>query len=115
MMALLTSWGLSRRAAKLVGYIALPLLILALLWGALTWYGKARYNAGRADEEQAWQEASDRLKAKAIHAAGSADEAAAVLEHQHTAEVALEKEKLDAAAASGDSAFNVLFPEQADR
>lgn len=110
MIALLTGWGLSQRVAKLVGYVALPLLVLALLWGALAWYGKARYNAGVADTDRAWQAASDRLKAKAVTSATSADKAAAVSEAQHAAEVALEKEKIDAAIASGDSPFNVMFP-----
>lgn len=112
MIALLTGWGLSARLAKIIGYIGIPLLVLALLWGALAWYGNARYNAGRADEERAWQEASDRLKEKAIRSAESADEAAAELEQLHSVEVALEKEKIDAAIAAGDSPFNVLFPEQ---
>lgn len=110
MIALLTGWGLSQRVAKLLGYIGLPLLVLALLWGALTWYGNARYNAGRSDEERAWQEASDRLKEKAIHSAETADEAATKVEELHSVEVALEKEKIDAAIAAGDSPFNVLFP-----
>ncbi len=110
MIAILTGWGLSSRLAKIVGYIGVPLLVIALLWGALAWYGKARYNAGRADEELAWQQASDRLKEQAIHSAETAEEAAAEVEQLHSVEVALEKEKIRAAVAAGDSPFNVLFP-----
>ena len=115
MIALLTGWGLSQRGAKLVAYLALPLLVLALLWLAVTSYGKARYNAGVDDTDRAWQAASDRLKEKAIHSSETADQAAAKIEQMHSAEVALEKEKIDAAIAAGDSPFNVLFPSEKDR
>lgn len=109
MIALLMGFGLGKRVAQLVGYVAIPLLIVGALWLALHLYGNSRYNAGVRDTDAKWEEAGRRLEAQARVSAGKADSAAVGRVQIFNDRVAEEKEKLDAAAKDGSSAFDVLF------
>jgi hypothetical protein len=109
MIALLLKLGLSEKAAKLVAYIAIPLLILAAFYLSLDAYGDSRYREGQSDADKAWQEASDRLIAKSQKAATKADTAAAARAADYAARVEEEKEKIDEAIAEGSSPLDVLF------
>jgi len=110
MIALLTGWGLSKTAAKLIAYVGIPLLILIAFYFTLDAYGDSRYREGKKDEEAAWKIAHERLLADAAQAEGVADTEALSQELAHAAEVEEEKEKVDAAIADGSSPFDVLFP-----
>ncbi len=101
---------MSTRAAKLVAYVAIPLLILAAFYLALDAYGDGRYREGRAVENAAWKQAQDKLLAAAAKASTKADVQALASTLEHTAAVEYEKEKIDDAIANGTSPFDVLFP-----
>jgi predicted lipid-binding transport protein (Tim44 family) len=110
MIAMLMGFGLSSRIAKLIAYVAVPLLIALVIWLALDAYGDSRYREGKKDEAAAWQEASDKLKAKAAATATKADDAAAKRAEEHVAKVEKEKEAVAAALEEGRSPFDALFP-----
>lgn len=110
MIALLVGWGLSERAAKIVAYLVLPLLVLAAFYLALDAYGDARYREGRVVEAEAWKEAEREMLRKAAVATEEADREALGRALEYSAQVAEEKEKIDAAIADGTSPFDVLFP-----
>lgn len=110
MIGLLMGWGLGERAAKLVAYIGIPLLILVAFYFTLDAYGDARYREGVAAENKAWKDAQDRLLAQAAESAGTATSEDLARQIEFAAKVEDEKEKVDAAVAQGSSPFDVLFP-----
>jgi hypothetical protein len=109
MIALLTKLGLSGRVAKLVAYVAIPLLILAAFYLALDAYGDSRYREGEAHADAKWKQASDRLITKAANAGTKADKTAAARQADFAAKQEDEKEKIDAAVQHGSSPLDVLF------
>jgi hypothetical protein len=109
MITMLMGWGLSARAAKLVAYVAVPLLILLAFYLVLDAYGDSREQAGKDKADAAWIEAGRRLEQKAADAGAKADEKAGHREAEHQAELQKEKEKVDAAMAEGSSPLDVLF------
>lgn len=84
------------------------ILVAALAWAVMAW-GQARYDAGVSDTDAKWVEAGRRLEAQARSAGRAADTREADRIKDHAAEVAEEKEKIDAAIAAGDSPLDVLF------
>lgn len=109
MIALLMKLGLSGRAAKLVAYVALPLLILAAVYMLLDAYGDSRFREGKAAEKAAWQQAEAKFLKKAGEAEKKADKQAAAREADHIAAVAEERKKIDEAVANGSSPLDALF------
>lgn len=109
MIALLMKLGLSGRVAKLIAYVAIPLLILAIAYMLLDAYGDSRYREGKKDADAAWQAASDKLIQKAAKAGAKADKAAAARAADYAAKVEDEKERIDAAVENGSSPFDELF------
>lgn len=110
MIGLLMSMGLGARAAKLVGYVIVPLLILGAIYFALDAYGDSRYREGRQVENQAWKDAQTELLKDAAAATTLADKKAHASTLEHTIKVQEEKEKIDEAIADGTSPLDVLFP-----
>jgi hypothetical protein len=110
MISLLTSWGLGARAAKLVAYVGLPMLVLIAFYFVLSAYGNARYREGVAAENASWRLAQDALLKRAAESAGKASSEDLARQAEFAAKVEDEKEKLDAAVADGSSPFDVLFP-----
>lgn len=110
MIGLLMGFGLGKRAAQIVAYVALPLLVLVAFYIALDAYGDSRFREGRQVEEAAWKAAHEKLLADAAAAAGSADTAALAATIDQAAKVEEEKERIDDAIADGTSPFDVLFP-----
>lgn len=109
MIAFLTSLGASPRIAKAIAYVGIPLLILAAFYMALNAYGDSRYDAGKADADKAWIEASNKLIEKSQAAGTKADKAAAARQADFAAKQEDEKEKIDAAIEEGGSPLDVLF------
>ena len=109
MIGLLMGLGLGKREAQLVGYVAVPALIAGALWLGLWWYGNSRYEAGVAASDAKWVEAGERLEEQAAAAATAASNASAARVAANNKRVAEEKERLDAAEASGSSPLDVLF------
>lgn len=112
MIALLMSWGASKRVASILTYVGIPLLILAAFYLALDAYGDSRYREGKADSDAAWQAASAKLVDKAHETAGKADVAAAARAEDFAAKQEEEKQRIDAAVKDGSSPFDVMFGEQ---
>lgn len=110
MIATLMGWGLSSRAAKLVAYVAIPLLIIGAFLLTIHLYGNARYDAGHADADKEWQEASNKLIEKAQAAGTKADSKAAARAADFAAKQEDEKERIHAAVEEGRSPFDELFP-----
>lgn len=110
MIATLMGWGLSPRAAKLIAYVAVPLIVLAAFLLVIKLYGNARYDAGHADADKEWQEASNRLIEKAQESATKADTKAAARAADFAAKQEDEKEKVHEALEEGRSPFDALFP-----
>ena len=109
MIGFLIRLGLGSRAAKIIGYIVIPALIILIVWWAIEAYGARRYRAGVADTDAKWHEASRRLQEQAKQSAARADDAAADRLQQFENQVAEERRELHEAAASGSSPLDVLF------
>ena len=109
MIAMLMGWGLSSKVAKIVGYVAIPLLILAVIGGGIWFLRHDAYKDGKRDEAAAWQAASDKLIQKSLEAGTKAGEAAAVREADLAAKQEDEKEAIDAKLEKGESPFDALF------
>lgn len=109
MIGLLMGFGLGKRAAQLVAYVAIPLLILAAFYFTLDAYGDSRFREGRAAENKAWIDAQDKLLKDAAAAASAADQTALAAQMDQAVKVAQEKERVDDAIANGSSPFDVLF------
>lgn len=109
MIGLLLKLGMSERVAKLVAYVALPLLLLAAFYMLLDFYGDSRFREGKAAEKAAWEEAERKLLKKAGEAATKADKQAAARAAEHAATVADERKKIDAAVKEGSSPLDALF------
>ncbi len=101
--------GISPRVWKILAIIAAILLCLWFLYRAVDSYGDRREADGVAKEKAAWLEADRKLQEKVTRARGQADASAAHREAKHTAEVAVEREKINEAIADGRSPFDVLF------
>lgn len=110
MIGLLMGFGLGKRVAQLVGYVALPLLVLVVFYIALDAYGDSRFREGRTAENKAWKKAQDNLLAQAAESATAADKVALAATMDQAAKVEEEKERVDDAIANGGSPFDVLFP-----
>lgn len=109
MIGLLMGLGLGKRAAQVVGYVVLPLLLLGAFYLALDAYGDSRFRAGVTETDDRWEAAGRKLEAQAAASASAADTTALVRAVDYNAKVAKEKEKLDAAATDGSSPLDVLF------
>ena len=110
MISFLTGLGLSARAAKLIGYIVIPALLLAAFAIALNSYGNSRFREGRAAENSAWKQAQDNLLTLAAESRSKADREDLARQLEFAAQVEDEKERIDEAQANGTSQFDVLFP-----
>jgi len=93
------------RFAPLVAYGA----ILLILAGGVWWLRHDAYRDGVEATDAKWVEAGRRLEEQARQAAAEADEESARRVERHNQRIALEKEKLDEADASGTSPLDVLF------
>lgn len=110
MIALLTGWGLGKRAAQLIAYVGLPVLLIGAALLALDAWGDGRYRAGRDYEKAAWQAASDALIQKKATSAAAADRKAAAQAVNFAAQQQNEKDRIDAAIENGASPVDALFP-----
>lgn len=110
MIALLMSLGLAKRAAQILGYVGVPLLLILGAGLALDSWGDSRYRAGRADEQAVWKAASDKLIQQAATSGDAATRKEAARLLDHAAQVEHEKEKIDAAIENGTSPVDALFP-----
>lgn len=109
MISLLMGFGLGKRAAQAIAYIAVPVLVVGALWLALHLYGNSRYRAGARDTDAKWEEASRRLKEQAAQSATHADDQAAQRLEEFEQQVQEERQAIDAAIQNGSSPFDVLF------
>jgi hypothetical protein len=100
---------LGQTFAKLIAYVGVPLLLLALLWWRVDAWGDRRYDAGVEATDARWQKASDQLKAEAARSATQADDAAAQRFEERAEQVRDEQERLDEAERTGSSPLDVLF------
>lgn len=100
-------------AAKLVGEKFAGLAVygtaILLVLGAIWWLRADAYSDGVAATDAKWEEAGRRLEQQAAEAAAAADDRADDRQAQEFDRVQQEKEKLDAASASGGSPWDVLF------
>jgi hypothetical protein len=109
MITMLMGLGLGKRVAQLIAYVAVPLLVVLLLWWALDSYGDRRADEREAEVHATYKAASDRLKEQAAQSATKADDAAAVRLGTHQQQVQQEMEAIDEARRKGSSPLNVLF------
>lgn len=109
MIGMLMGLGLSERASKIGLMVGGALLILAAFYMSLHAYGSARYKAGRADADAAWQKASDKAIAKAQNEGGKAAAKAASQQADFAAKQDDERKRIENAQNSGASPFDVLF------
>lgn len=103
--ALLVRAGLSSRLASVLA----PALIVLAAIAAVLWWGHHKYQQGVDDTDAKWEEASAQLKAQAAAAATAAEKPSVQRQIAFAEQVAVEKEKLDEAQATGSSQFDVLF------
>lgn len=100
-------------AAKLVGERFAPLLaygaITLALVGAVWWLRADAYSDGVKATDAKWVAAGEKLKRQAVEAQSAANAASATRTAAEVERVREEKEKIDAAEASGSSPLDVLF------
>lgn len=96
-------------AAKLISYVLLPLIILALLWWAASSYVDGKMDEREDEVRTEYREATEQLKRDAAQSATKADDAAAVRLEEHLNHALEEKERLDEAERTGSSPIDVLF------
>lgn len=100
-------------AAKVVGERFAGLAVygtaILLVLGAIWWLRADAYSDGVGDTDAKWEEAGRRLEAQAIEAAKAADSKSDERAAVEFERVQSEKEKLDAASASGGSPWDVMF------
>lgn len=95
---------------------ALPVKTWLMIGGAIVliaavlWFGHSRYQAGVSDTDAKWEAAAEKLAEQARQSADSATRREAPRIAAHAAQVAAEKEKIDAAIAEGSSPLDALFP-----
>lgn len=87
---------------------AFAVMAIGLIWAVLAW-GDARYREGADDADERWEAAADKLAEQTRSAGTDADRREAERMEGHADRVAREKEKIDAATASGDSPLDALF------
>lgn len=85
------------------------LVLVGLLWWAITSYGNRRYQAGVDATDAKWHEASERLKLEAEASATKADDRAAKRLEEFEAQVEEEQDAIDAAIRNGSSPFDAIF------
>jgi len=93
-------------------YISLGLLALAIVVSLLALidrYGDARYDAGAADQNEAWRVAAEHLKRQSEQAAGVADRTADQRAAAYGEKAEALKERIDNAERAGLSPLDVLF------
>lgn len=95
--------------AKLIVYVGLPLLAALLIWLWIDGMVDRAYDKGVKETDAAWVEAGQRLRDRAVVAAGEADAPAAKRAEAFAAAQAEEKERIDEAIAVGASPFDVMF------
>lgn len=110
MLAMLMGLGMSEKIAKLVAYIAIPLLIVGILYFLFDRAMDAAYDKGVKDTRAVYQKASDELMKDAGEAKTKADKQATIAAVQYAEKVEAEKEKIDDAIANGTSPYDVMFP-----
>lgn len=110
MIGILMRLGLGKRAAQLVAFVAIPLLILGLFYLALDAYGDARADAREAEVDKAWADAAVKLQQESAASAGVATGLADKRAEKYAERLAAEKEKIDDAIATGADPIDVLFP-----
>lgn len=109
MISMLMGLGMSEKIAKLVGFVAVPLLILGAFYLVLDAYGDSKYQQGKDKADQEWKLAEQREIDRVAKAGKKADILEANRLADHAEKVAAEKEKIDATVAEGGDPFDVLF------
>lgn len=109
MIGMLMGLGLGKTVAKLIAYVAVPLLVVGIIWFALDRYGDKRYAAGVADTDAKWEEASAKLKEAAAQSATKADDAAVKRLEEHVAQAEEDAAAVEKAKAEGRSPLDALF------
>ena len=97
-------------AAVAIGAVATIVILIVVV---LSW-GQSRYDAGVTATDARWVEAGRRLEEQAATSADAADRREAPRIENHAAQVAEEKENIDAAIAAGSSPLDILFGVRAD-
>lgn len=95
MIATLMGWGLSSRIAKLVAYVAVPLLILAVIGGGIWFLRHDAYKDGQRDERAAWELKAAEMKALAEKLQRKADQLRQTAEELDQARIARNRQEID--------------------
>lgn len=106
---LIKSLGLSKLGARIIVYVLLPLLLVAILLFSLNAWGDSRYEQGKDDADLAWKAAGRKLIEQSEAAAQGANDLAVLREAEYQQRLREEKEAIDAATIAGDDPLDVLF------
>lgn len=109
MIALLLRLGLSDRIAKLVAYVALPLLLLLALWLGIRAIHHDGYKAGVSATDAKWVAAKDKLEAEAKQSATRADDKAVERLEQYEQQEQDDRKAVEDAKKDGSSPLDALF------
>lgn len=101
---------LTRKVSNIIGTVIVILAIVGAFYALLDAYGDAKYREGEAHADAQWEEASDRLDARADQAAADADQESAQRNEDFSERLREERERLDEADEHGTSPLDVLFP-----
>lgn len=99
MIATLMGWGLGARAAKLVAYVAIPLLILAVIGGGIWFLRHDAYSDGKRDERAAWELKAAEMKALAEKLQRKADQLRQAAEQADRTRIATNRQEVDNAVS----------------
>ena len=105
----LMGWGLGSRAAKLIAYAGIPLLILAAVGGGLWFLRHDAYNDGKRDERAAWEAKATELARQAAILQRRADQLRQSAEQLDRARIARNRQEVN------DALRNVADQATSDR
>jgi hypothetical protein len=108
-IAILTGYGLTDKAAKIVLTLIGAALLIGGVWLALHLYGAHRYNEGVSAADAKWEAAGAKLQADAANSANNADANATARTVNELANQARDQEAVNQAERNGTSALDALF------
>lgn len=95
MIATLMGWGIGSRAAKLIAYVGIPLLILAAIAGSVWFLRHDAYKDGQRDERAAWELKAAEMKALAEKLQRKADQLRQTAEQADRSRIATNRKEVD--------------------
>lgn len=105
----LAGLSMAQKATRIGIVVLAVLLLVGFIWWRIDAYGDSRYDAGVADTDAKWQQASQKLKDEAAKSATRADDRAAKRLDEFVEQAEDDRKAVEDANANGTSPLDALF------